>query len=108
MAAKVKKGDRVVVLAGRDKGKQGEVLKVLPTENRVVVQGVMMVKRHQKAGPAQSRGRDRGEGGADRASPTSPISTPRTASRRGSASSSSRMAARCASPSAPARSSIAE
>ena len=43
MAAKVKKGDRVVVLAGRDKGKQGEVLKVLPDENRVVVQGVMIV-----------------------------------------------------------------
>ena len=48
MAAKVKKGDRVVVLAGRDKGKQGEVLKVLPKEHRVVVQGVMVVKRHQK------------------------------------------------------------
>jgi large subunit ribosomal protein L24 len=56
MAAKVKKGDRVVVLAGRDKGKQGEVLKVLPTENRVVVQGVMMVKRHQKAGPRNPEG----------------------------------------------------
>jgi large subunit ribosomal protein L24 len=49
MAAKVKKGDRVVVLTGRDKGKQGEVLKVLPKEHRVVVQGVMVVKRHQKA-----------------------------------------------------------
>jgi large subunit ribosomal protein L24 len=56
MAAKVKKGDRVVVLAGRDKGKQGEVLKVFPTESRVVVQGVMLVKRHQKASPRNPEG----------------------------------------------------
>jgi large subunit ribosomal protein L24 len=48
MAAKIKKGDRVVVLSGRDKGRQGEVLKVLPKEERVVVQGVMQVKRHMK------------------------------------------------------------
>lgn len=48
MAARIKKGDRVVVLTGRDKGKQGEVLKVLPAENRVVVQGVMMARRHEK------------------------------------------------------------
>ena len=50
MAARVKKGDKVVVLTGRDKGAQGEVLKVLPKEERVVVQGVRMVKRHRKAG----------------------------------------------------------
>jgi large subunit ribosomal protein L24 len=56
MAAKIKKGDKVVVLAGRDKGKQGEVLKVLPTEKRVVVQGVMMARRHQKAGPRHPEG----------------------------------------------------
>ncbi|MCB1885705.1 MAG: 50S ribosomal protein L24 [Geminicoccaceae bacterium] len=49
MAARVKKGDRVVVLAGRDKGKQGEVLRVNPTDERVVVQGVALIKRHQKA-----------------------------------------------------------
>ncbi len=49
MAAKIKKGDKVVVLAGKDRGKQGEVLKVLPKEDRVVVQGVNMVKRHQRA-----------------------------------------------------------
>ena len=48
MAAKVKKGDRVVVIAGRNKGTKGEVLKVLPSENRVVVQGVNVVKRHQR------------------------------------------------------------
>ncbi|MFC7736289.1 50S ribosomal protein L24 [Roseomonas sp. GCM10028921] len=48
MAAKIKKGDRVQVLAGKDKGKRGEVLSVSPTENRAVVQGVNMVKRHAK------------------------------------------------------------
>jgi large subunit ribosomal protein L24 len=56
MAAKVKKGDRVVVLTGRDKGKQGEVLKVLPDEARVVVQGVMIARRHTKAGPRNPEG----------------------------------------------------
>ncbi len=44
----VKKGDRVVVLAGKDKGKKGEVLSASPKENRVVVQGVNMVKRHTR------------------------------------------------------------
>ena len=48
MAAKIRKGDRVQVLAGRDKGKRGEVLRVMPTEDRALVQGVNMVKRHQK------------------------------------------------------------
>lgn len=45
---KIKKGDNVVVTAGRDAGKKGNVLKVLPAENRVVVQGINMVKRHTK------------------------------------------------------------
>ena len=49
MAAKIKKGDRVQVLTGRDKGKRGEVIAVIPTENRALVQGIHMVKRHQKA-----------------------------------------------------------
>ena len=53
---KVKKGDRVVVLTGRDKGKRGEVLKVLPTEQRVVVQGVMMVRRHTRQTPRAEGG----------------------------------------------------
>lgn len=48
MAAKVKKGDRVVVLSGKDKGKQGEVTKVMPADERVVVSGVNIVTRHQK------------------------------------------------------------
>lgn len=43
---KIKKGDKVVVTTGRDKGKQGEVLRVLRAEDRVLVQGVNMVKRH--------------------------------------------------------------
>ena len=45
---KIKKGDQVVVLTGKDKGKKGEVLKAIPTENRVVVAGVNVVKKHTK------------------------------------------------------------
>ena len=45
---KVKKGDKVVVITGRDKGKQGEILKVMREDNRVLVQGVNIVKRHQR------------------------------------------------------------
>ena len=48
MAAKIKKGDRVQVLAGRDKGKRGEVLAVMPKEDHALVQGVNVVKRHRK------------------------------------------------------------
>ncbi|MBX9738991.1 MAG: 50S ribosomal protein L24 [Beijerinckiaceae bacterium] len=48
MAAKIKKGDKVVVLAGRDKGRNGEVLKVIPTEERAIVRGVNLVKRHTR------------------------------------------------------------
>ena len=48
MAAKIKKGDRVVVLAGKDKGRQGQVLKVTPKDDRVLVAGVNMVKRHTR------------------------------------------------------------
>jgi large subunit ribosomal protein L24 len=47
-AFKIKKGDKVVILSGKDKGKRGEVLKALPKEDRVVVQGVNVVKRHQR------------------------------------------------------------
>jgi len=45
---KIKKGDKVVVITGRDKGKVGEVKKVMPTENRVIVDGVNMIKRHTR------------------------------------------------------------
>ncbi|HEY5208602.1 MAG TPA: 50S ribosomal protein L24 [Pseudolabrys sp.] len=58
MAAKfkIKKGDRVVVITGRDKGRSGEVLRVLRDQNRVVVQGVHMMKRHTKQTPGQTGG----------------------------------------------------
>ena len=45
---KIKKGDRVIVLAGRDKGKQGEVIEMRPKENRAVVRGVNVVRKHQR------------------------------------------------------------
>jgi large subunit ribosomal protein L24 len=53
---KIKKGDHVVVITGKDKGKHGEVLKVLPTENRAIVKGVAMVRRHQKQTATQDGG----------------------------------------------------
>jgi large subunit ribosomal protein L24 len=56
MPAKVKKGDRVVVTAGRDKGKSGEVIRVYPTESRVLVAGVNVMKRHQKQTQRQQGG----------------------------------------------------
>jgi large subunit ribosomal protein L24 len=56
MAAKIKKGDKVVVLAGRDKGRAGEVLQVLPKDERAVVRGVNIVKRHQRQTPNQEGG----------------------------------------------------
>lgn len=52
MKMKIKKGDTVEVISGRDKGKRGEVLQVLPKESRVVVQGVNVRKKHKKANPA--------------------------------------------------------
>ena len=48
MAARIKKGDEVIVISGRDKGKKGTVIKVLTDLDRVFVQGVHMVKRHQR------------------------------------------------------------
>ena len=48
MAAKIKKGDKVIVRTGKDKGKTGEVLRVMPTEQRLVVSGINLVKRHEK------------------------------------------------------------
>ena len=56
MAAKIKKGDKVVVLTGKDRGKTGEVLKMLVAEKRAIVQGINLVKRHTKPSAA-------GEGG---------------------------------------------
>lgn len=49
MAARIRKGDKVVVITGADRGKRGEVLSVRPKDNRAVVQGVNIAKKHQKA-----------------------------------------------------------
>ena len=56
MAAKVRKGDKVVVLTGRDKGRTGEVIEVRPDAGRALVRGVNMVKRHQKQTAQQEGG----------------------------------------------------
>jgi len=53
---KIKKGDNVVVLTGKDKGQTGKVLQVMPKEDRAVVQGVNMVKRHQRQSASQEAG----------------------------------------------------
>lgn len=53
---KIRKGDSVVVLSGKDKGQKGEVLKVLPKEDRAVVRGVNVVKRHQRQTQTQEAG----------------------------------------------------
>jgi len=56
MAARIKKGDKVVVITGRDKGRSGEVIKVMPAEERALVRGVNMVTRHQRQTAAQEGG----------------------------------------------------
>ena len=56
MAAKIKKGDHVVIIAGKDKGRKGEVLKVFPKESRIVVKGIKMVKRHVRPSQADPEG----------------------------------------------------
>jgi large subunit ribosomal protein L24 len=56
MAAKIRKGDKVVVLTGRDKGRTGEVIQVMPAEERALVRGVHMVKRHQRQSATQEGG----------------------------------------------------
>jgi len=56
MASKIKKGDKVVVLSGSDKGRSGEVLKVLPERDRVVVQGVAIAKRHTRQSASSQGG----------------------------------------------------
>ena len=56
MAQKIKNGDQVIVLAGRDKGKKGEVIRVMPKEDRALVRGVNLVQRHQRQTPSQEGG----------------------------------------------------
>jgi large subunit ribosomal protein L24 len=56
MAAKIKKGDKVIVLAGRDKGRTAEVIEVRPSQDRALVRGINMVKRHQRQTAQQEGG----------------------------------------------------
>jgi large subunit ribosomal protein L24 len=56
MAAKIRKGDKVVVLSGRDKGRTGEVFEVRPDQDKALVRGINMAKRHQKQTQAQEGG----------------------------------------------------
>ncbi len=56
MASKIRKGDSVIVLTGRDKGKTGEVIRVIPSEDRAIVRGINMVRRHQRQTPAHEGG----------------------------------------------------
>jgi large subunit ribosomal protein L24 len=56
MALKVKKGDRVVVLSGKDKGKEGVILEALPSANKVVVEGINQVKKHAKPSAQDAKG----------------------------------------------------
>ena len=56
MAARIKKGDLVEVISGKDKGKRGKVLRVIPKEGKVIVEGVNMVKRHQRPNPRMREG----------------------------------------------------
>ncbi len=53
---KIRKGDHVIVITGKDKGKKGEVLKVMPAENRIIVRGVAVVRRHQRQTATQEGG----------------------------------------------------
>jgi large subunit ribosomal protein L24 len=53
---KIKKGDNVIVLAGKDKGKKGKVLKAMPRENKVVVEGINVSKKHQRARRQNEKG----------------------------------------------------
>ncbi|WP_454814378.1 50S ribosomal protein L24 [Labrys neptuniae] len=56
MAAKIKKGDKVVVMTGRSKGRVGEVIQVFPEENRAIIRGVNVVRRHQRQTASQEGG----------------------------------------------------
>jgi large subunit ribosomal protein L24 len=56
MAAKIRKGDNVIVLSGRDRGRRGEVIQVMPEAGRALVRGIHMVKRHQRQSATQDGG----------------------------------------------------
>lgn len=95
---KIRKGDEVVVLTGKDKGRKGSVLQVLPKDNRAVVSGVNVVKRHQRQTPnAEAASFPKRRRSTCR---TWPCWTPKTPSRPESAS-AWRATARCVSPNVP-------
>ena len=56
MAAKIKKGEKVIVLSGKDRGAEGEVIEVMPKADRVVVRGVNLIKKHQRQTPQEQGG----------------------------------------------------
>jgi large subunit ribosomal protein L24 len=56
VAARIRKGDKVVVITGKDKGKTGEVISVSPTDNRAVVRGIHMIRRHQRQSAREQGG----------------------------------------------------
>ena len=56
MAARIRKGDRVVVIAGKDKGRTGEVLRMMPKDDKAVVRGINIVRRHQRQTQSQEGG----------------------------------------------------
>ncbi|MCC0028300.1 MAG: 50S ribosomal protein L24 [Zhengella sp.] len=62
---KIRKGDKVVVLAGKDKGRSGEVLKVMPKENKALVSGINLIRRHQRQTQTQEGGIITKEAGID-------------------------------------------
>ncbi len=74
MAAKLRKGDKVVVLAGKDKGREGEITRVMPKDNKAIVAGVNVAIRHQRQSQS-SPGRPDRQGNADRPVATSRCST---------------------------------
>jgi large subunit ribosomal protein L24 len=67
MPARIRKGDRVMVISGKDRGKTGTVLTVMPKKERVTVEGLNMIKRHQR--PTQTAGGQRGGGVIEREGP---------------------------------------
>jgi large subunit ribosomal protein L24 len=95
---KIKKGDPVIVVAGRDKGKKGSVLKMLPKESRAIVQGVNVAKRHTKQS-AQTQGGIVSKEMPIHISNLAHVGSRPTTSRPGSASRCSTTAAACAWPS---------
>jgi large subunit ribosomal protein L24 len=99
---KIKKGDQVVVITGRDKGKRGEVLKVLPRDARVIVQGVNVAKRHTRPSAADPSGGIRDKELSIHISNVAHID-PKSGKPTGLVSRWWRAAVRCVWPGAPAR-----